>query len=109
MKKSINVGIIGAGGRGDGFGRLIRDTIGLGEVVAVHRCLRAISENNPSLILASAQESLRTHSIVFAAEQSQRTKRMVDISELGGVLPSGVTEDGEARHDNHTTDECSKR
>jgi predicted dehydrogenase len=52
---------------------------GGGDERIVHRWLQAIQENNPSLILTSAQESLRTHSIVFAAEQSRREKRMVEL------------------------------
>jgi hypothetical protein len=45
--------------------------------------LAAIRENNQSLVRSDVHESLRTHSIVFAAEKSRRQGRMVEIEELG--------------------------
>ncbi len=44
--------------------------------------LAAIREGNPSLVLTDVQESLRTHTIVFAAEQSRRQGRMVRIEDM---------------------------
>jgi len=58
------------GGHGGGDGRV------------VNQWLRAIRENNPALVLTNAQESLRTHTIVFAAEQSRREGRVVELAEV---------------------------
>jgi predicted dehydrogenase len=44
--------------------------------------LAAIRERNPRLVLTDVRESLRTHSIVFAAEKSRRQGRMVAMEEL---------------------------
>ena len=55
---------------------------GGGDWRVVNNWLRAIREHNPALILTDTQESLRTHSIVFAAEQSRREGRMVELAEL---------------------------
>lgn len=44
--------------------------------------LDAVHADNPALILTGAQESLRTHTIVFAAEQARREKRVVAIKEM---------------------------
>lgn len=41
--------------------------------------VRAVSENNPSYILSGAEESLETHRMVFAAEQSRLEHRIVDL------------------------------
>ncbi len=61
---------------------------GGGDWRVVNSWLRAIRENDPSFILTNVQESLRTHTIVFAAEQSRREQRMVEIAELSGVKGS---------------------
>jgi predicted dehydrogenase len=58
------------GGHGGGDARVIREW------------LAALHADNPELIRTSAQESLRTHKIVFAAERSRREKRQVELSEL---------------------------
>ncbi|MGA2973926.1 MAG: Gfo/Idh/MocA family oxidoreductase [Spirochaetia bacterium] len=44
--------------------------------------LAAIREKDPSLVLTDVHESLRTHSIVFAAEKSRRQGRMVEMEEM---------------------------
>jgi hypothetical protein len=44
--------------------------------------LAAIRENNPRLVLTDVQESLRTHSIVFSAEKSRRTGKLVNMREM---------------------------
>ncbi|HEX2951552.1 MAG TPA: Gfo/Idh/MocA family oxidoreductase [Armatimonadota bacterium] len=58
------------------------DGHGGGDRRVVDSWLRAIHTGNSSLILTSAQESLRTHTIVFAAECSRREHRTVDMAEL---------------------------
>ena len=57
------------GGHGGGDWRVVTDW------------LRAIQRHDPTLVRTSAQESLRTHTIAFAAEQSRREQRMVEICE----------------------------
>ncbi len=59
-----------SGGHGGGDNRVIRDW------------LNALHTRKDSGIVANAQESLRSHTIVFAAEMSRREKRMVEIREL---------------------------
>lgn len=61
------------GGHGGGDGRV------------VNNWLRAIRDNDPALVLTSAQESLRTHTIVFAAEQARRERRVVEIAEIAAL------------------------
>jgi hypothetical protein len=48
----------------------------------VREWLAALHTGNPSLIRTSAQESLRTHTIVFAAERARRERRVVAIAEM---------------------------
>lgn len=55
---------------------------GGGDERVVRSWLRAIRENNPSLILTSAQESLRSHTLVFAAERARLEGRTVPLSEM---------------------------
>ena len=43
----------------------------------------ALRANDPSLVLTSTAESLATHRIVFAAEQSRREGRVVSVDEVG--------------------------
>jgi len=43
--------------------------------------LNALAANDPSSIRSDVHESLRTHRIVFAAEQARREKRLVELSE----------------------------
>jgi len=52
---------------------------GGGDQRVVDSWLAAIQTGDSGLILTDAQESLRTHAIVFAAEQSRREKRMVEV------------------------------
>lgn len=59
-----------AGGHGGGDDRVVREW------------LRALHTGDDSGIVANAQESLKTHTIVFAAERSRREKRTVAISEM---------------------------
>jgi len=54
---------------------------GGGDWLVLTDWLRAIQQGDPSLIRTNAQESLRTHSIAFAAEQSRRERRMVEMLE----------------------------
>lgn len=55
---------------------------GGGDTRVVENWLQAIREDDPTAVLTSAQESLRTHSIVFAAEQSRREARMVNMDAI---------------------------
>lgn len=57
---------------------------GGGDERVVRAWLRAIREEDPSLILTTAQESLRSHTVVFAAEKSRREGRTVALSEMQG-------------------------
>lgn len=47
--------------------------------------LNALHTRDTSALVADAQESLRTHTIVFAAEQARLEKRVVSLSELAAV------------------------
>lgn len=67
------IAIIGAGDRGAYFARLIEQNDPPGKVVAV------AEPRDDSRIIANAQESLKTHAIVFAAEQSRREGRVVQL------------------------------
>jgi predicted dehydrogenase len=58
---------------------------GGGDWRVVNSWLRAIKFDDASLILTDAQESLRTHTIVFAAEKARREGRVVEIGEMAGV------------------------
>ena len=60
---------------------------GGGDYRAFRSWLQALQDNDPSGILTSAQESLRTHTIVFAAEQARLEKRVVAIDELAAPVP----------------------
>jgi predicted dehydrogenase len=60
----------GVGGHGGGDDRLIRDLV------------RAVAENDASRIKTTTYESLRTHKIVFAAEQSRLEGRSVRLEEM---------------------------
>ena len=53
-----------------------------GDVRVVHEWLLALHSRDDSQVVANAQESLKTHTIVFAAEQSRREGRQVAIAEL---------------------------
>lgn len=55
---------------------------GGGDTRALRSWLTAIRQEDASQILTSAQESLRTHRIVFAAEMSRRERRTVEMAEL---------------------------
>jgi predicted dehydrogenase len=56
---------------------------GGGDERIVASFLAAIRQNDARLVTTDARESLRTHSIVFAAEASRRQGRMVDMEEMG--------------------------
>jgi predicted dehydrogenase len=58
------------GGHGGGDARVLRDW------------LEALHSRDDSRIVANAQESLKTHTIVFAAEQSRRESRSVSLAEM---------------------------
>lgn len=55
---------------------------GGGDNRVVYEWLQALRSRNASQILANAQESLRTHTIVFAAEKARREKRVVELAEM---------------------------
>jgi hypothetical protein len=59
-----------SGGHGGGDERVVREW------------LSAIHTGNPALIRTSAQESLRTHTMVFAAERARREGRVVDLATM---------------------------
>ena len=67
---NVETTVLGAevGGHGGGDNRVVRDW------------LDAIRLQAPEKIRTSAQESLRTHTIVFAAERSRRNRRTIEIS-----------------------------
>ena len=44
--------------------------------------VRAVRENDPSLVLTGTAESLRTHTVTFAAELARREGRIVEVGEL---------------------------
>jgi len=44
--------------------------------------IQALRENNPRMVLTPTDESLRTHTIAFAAEKSRREHRTIEISEM---------------------------
>jgi hypothetical protein len=58
-----------AGGHGGGDARMFREW------------LEAVRTRDLSRLVTSAQESLRTHAMVFAAETARRERRMVEMSE----------------------------
>ena len=60
------------GGHGGGDMRVTRDW------------LLALHSRDDSGVVANAQESLRSHTIVFAAERARRENRVVALSEMGG-------------------------
>lgn len=57
---------------------------GGGDDRVVREWLQALHTGDGTLILTNAQESLRTHTVVFAAEQSRREKRMIDMEREKG-------------------------
>ena len=61
------------GGHGGGDARIMRDW------------LQALHSRDDSGVVANAQESLRSHAIVFAAEKARRENRVVSLSEMGLV------------------------
>jgi len=52
---------------------------GGGDYGLMDRFVRAIAENDPSLILSGADESLETHRMVFAAERARLEKKVIDL------------------------------
>lgn len=55
---------------------------GGGDFLVVQNLFEAIRKNDASIILTDIQESLASHTTVFAAEKSRRESRVVEISEL---------------------------
>lgn len=55
---------------------------GGGDTRVVREWLYALHTRDDSRIVANAQESLRTHTIVFAAERSRREERMIALDEM---------------------------
>lgn len=55
---------------------------GGGDDRVVHQWLQALHSRDDSGIVANAQESLKTHTIVFAAEKSRRERRMIELAEM---------------------------
>jgi predicted dehydrogenase len=55
---------------------------GGGDSAVMHSLVAAIRANNPRLVATPADESLRTHKVVFAAELSRREKRIVELGEM---------------------------
>jgi predicted dehydrogenase len=65
---------------------------GGGDARVIQSWLNAIARNNPDLVLTSLPESLRTHTLVFAAEQARRERRIVRLEEMyaGSPRPNGA-------------------
>jgi len=59
-----------SGGHGGGDARVVRSF------------LAAVQRGDPSLVTTGIPESLKTHTIVFAAERSRRLGRAVELSEM---------------------------
>jgi predicted dehydrogenase len=57
---------------------------GGGDLRVAREWLTALHSRDASGVVANAQESLKTHTIVFAAERSRRENRMVEIGEMDG-------------------------
>jgi predicted dehydrogenase len=57
---------------------------GGGDARVAQSFLAAVQRGDPSLVSTDIQESLRTHTIVFAAERSRRLGRAVELSEMQG-------------------------
>jgi predicted dehydrogenase len=55
---------------------------GGGDLRVVRSFLEAVTRGDPALVRSSVAESLRTHTIVFAAERSRRLGRAVALSEM---------------------------
>ena len=60
-----------SGGHGGGDTRMVRDW------------LEALRSGDSAGLVSTAQESLRTHAMAFAAERSRRERRPVELAELG--------------------------
>ena len=58
---------------------------GGGDWRVVTSWLRAIAQDDRALVLTDAQESLRTHSIVFAAERARREGRVVELASVSAA------------------------
>ncbi len=67
--QTINFGVE-SGGHGGGDDRI------------VHEWLTALHTRDDSKVVANAQESLKSHTIVFAAEESRKQGRVVKIAEM---------------------------
>ena len=49
----------------------------------MHNFMAALRASDASLVLTPTDESLRTHTIAFAAEKSRVEKRTIEIAEMG--------------------------
>lgn len=58
------------------------DAHGGGDYWFMHAYVSAILENNPSLILSGAEETLESHLMVFAAERARTESRVVTMQEF---------------------------
>jgi predicted dehydrogenase len=55
---------------------------GGGDANILSTFFRAVRENDPSLVLSDTAESLRTHTVTFAAEASRRQQQVVEIDQF---------------------------
>ncbi len=55
---------------------------GGGDFLVVQNLFEAIRNEDPTIILTDIQESLASHTVVFAAEKSRKESRVVNISEI---------------------------
>ena len=69
-----NTSVISIGNEGGAHGG--------GDNRVVRLWLEALHEGNDRKIITNAQESLRTHTIAFAAEKSRLEKRMIRIADM---------------------------
>jgi len=60
---------------------LMEGSHGGGDYLVLRSVTEAIRTDNPSAVLTTAQESLHSHKIVFAAEKARREKRVVEIDD----------------------------
>ncbi len=51
---------------------------GYADYFLAKKFVQAVADNNPDLLLSDAKESLRTHKLVFQAERSRKTGKVVE-------------------------------